>query len=365
MSYTLTVEKLALPALVVHGGAGAYLRTTTAEARRERGRTLVRIAHAAHARLVAEGARAAVLDAAYALEADLGFNAGYGSRLQQDGVARLSCALMDGARTRLSAVYNVEDCVHPSVLCAALQSRGDRNLDGRGARLLMRQLGMRLEDVRSPESRERWRALVAAREVADREGAIGSAGGAAAYAALEARLPIPTELEARLPSPTALDPRAATETALEARAAAETALPPESERYGTVGAVAATAAGEIWACTSTGGRGHEHVGRVSDSPTPAGNYACPLVAVSATGFGEQILDYNVGGRIATRMLDGMSLERALVRTFDELAAAEALLGVIAIASDGTAGFAYTTEACGVACVDADGRVLVDAHAGTP
>jgi L-asparaginase len=137
-------------------------------------------------------------------------------------------------------------------------------------------------------------------------------------------------------------------------------IPPE-DRHGTVGAVAANADGELWACTSTGGRGHEFVGRVSDSPTPAGNYACPKVAISATGFGEQILDLNVCGRIATRILDGATLEEALARTFDEVAAAGGLLGVIAITADGAAGYAHTTEACGVSWADAGDGIHVDRH----
>jgi L-asparaginase len=94
---------------------------------------------------------------------------------------------------------------------------------------------------------------------------------------------------------------------------------------------------------------------------PAGNYACPYVAVSATGFGEQIIDWDVCGRIATRVTDGASLESALRRTFDELSEAGGLLGVIAVTAEGVAGYAYSTEACGVAWADAHGRTHLDPH----
>src|SRR5690606_37768218 len=100
---------------------------------------------------------------------------------------------------------------------------------------------------------------------------------------------------------------------------------------------------------------------VSDTPTPAGNYSCPRVAISATGFGEQILDLNVCGRIATRVLDGATLEDALRRTFDEVVAHGGLLGVIAITDKGVAGYAYSTEACGIAWVDDDGNSHIDPH----
>ncbi len=332
---TIVVEAIQLPALVIHGGAGAYLKTTTAAQRKKRGQSLAQIVTAAANAFPQGGARAAVLDAIARLEDDPGYNAGYGSRLQRDGIARLSAALMDGSRTRLSAVYNVEGCRHPSALADALQSRGDRNLDGTGARRLMSELGIEEEDIRSPTSIARWQALIESGELVDRECAIGDAAAAEVELAQRARLPIPDDLESPPPN--------------------------EEDRYGTVGAVACDERGSIWACTSTGGRGHEVVGRISDSATPAGNYACPLVALSATGFGEQILDSNVCGRIATRMLDGTDLRSATARTFKEVAAADGLYGVIAISRDGHAAYAHTTEACGVAWIDGEGNVHIDAH----
>ncbi len=328
MGITLVVEKLALPAVLVHGGAGAYIKTTTAARRKKRGETLASICRSAHAAFDTRGAQGAVLDAIAALERDASFNAGYGSRLQQDGEARLSAALMDGRRTRMSAVYNVKACTHPSALAMALQDRPDRNLDGDGARLLMQSLGVPFEEVRTTRSIERWNKLSQSGDTADREGAIGDAGEEDLAAAIEARIPIPADLE---------------------------------NKYGTVGAVACDETGEIWACTSTGGRGHEAAGRISDSPTPAGNYATPLVALSATGFGEQILDLNLCGRIATRMQDGATLEQALARTFEEVAACDGLMGVIAIASDGTAGYAHSTQACGTAWLDAADNLHIDQH----
>jgi L-asparaginase len=334
--YTLVVQRASLPVLVIHGGAGAYLRTTTESERQARGRTLADIVTRAH-RLFANGTRAAVLGAMGDLEQDEQFNAGYGARLQRDGRARLSASLMDGGALRMSSVINVEDCLHPAALADRLQSRADRNLDGGGARLLMDELGVPPVDVRSPRSVERWRELVAKGDAVDREAAIGSAGAVELERARSADLPIPGDL-AR--------PRRSE---------------PSGGRHGTVGAVGCDAARAIWAATSTGGRGHESPGRVSDSPTVAGNYACSAVALSATGFGEQIIDLNLCGRIATRMIDGASLEIALRRTFDEVAAMGGLCGVIAVAADGTVGYAHTTEACGVAWCDPSGVVHLDVN----
>jgi len=359
--YTLVVQQLALPALVIHGGAGAYLKTTTRGQRLERGRTLADVARRAHLAFPERGARGAVLAAMASLERDPSFNAGYGARLQQDGVARLSAALMGGRDSRLSAVYNVQDCLHPSELADALQERGDRNLDGEGAALLMQELDMAAVDVVTPQTRERWQKLIATGDAADREAAIGSAGEDELDLARALRIPIPGDLENEADAPGAAAPLGEAAGREETAESASEGLPPPEDRYGTVGAVACAADGDLWACTSTGGRGHEAVGRVSDTPTATGNYACPAGAISATGFGEQIIDLNLCGRVATRLLDGMSLEQALARTFDEVAAFGGLVGVIAITPDGTAGYAHSTEACGVAWIDGSGALHVDQH----
>lgn len=346
--FELVIGKGRPPVVLVHGGAGSYLRTTTPEDRAARGEGLrsaaiegLRALREAEAR-GEDGARAAVLAAVGRLEEDERFNAGRGSRLQRDGRARLSASLMDGRRLRLSAVYNVQGCLHPSALCAALQERGDRNLDGEGARALMEELGIEPVEVRTQANVERWQALVVSEGAADPESAVGNADAEALARALDLDLPMPPDL---LPGP----------------GRREAALPPEDRRHGTVGAVAVDAEGRIWACTSTGGRGHEAPGRVSDSPTPAGNYACPELAVSATGFGEQILDLDLAGRLATRVADGVPFEEALRRTLDDARRHGALLGFIAAGAGGEIGYGHTTEAMGVAWVDAGGEARLDVH----
>jgi L-asparaginase len=334
----VVVERVSTPAVLVHGGAGTYLAATTEIQRLERGHAMLAAAREGLGALGAGGA-AGVLAAIAVLEADPRFNSGRGARLQQDGRCRLSAALMDGRRQRLSAVYNVQDCLHPSALAAALQQRADRNLDGEGARALMRELSVPLAEVRTAANIERWRALVADTSGADPDSAVGDSGERGLHAARDAGAPLPDDLRDSGPE----------------------GLPPPDRRHGTVGAVSVDASGALFACTSTGGRGHESPGRVSDSPTPAGNYACARVALSATGIGEQILDLNVGGRIATRVLDGMTLFDALSRTFDEVAAHGGLLGVIAVTDAGEIGYAHTTEACGVAWIDGAGSHGLDPH----
>ena len=87
---------------------------------------------------------------------------------------------------------------------------------------------------------------------------------------------------------------------------------------GTVGCVALDRNGKLAAATSTGGKGFEIPGRISDSATVAGNYANADCAVSCTGVGEDIVSGAVASKIVTRVSDGFSLEKAFNKTFDEL-----------------------------------------------
>ena len=88
-------------------------------------------------------------------------------------------------------------------------------------------------------------------------------------------------------------------------------------KTGTVGVVALDRYGNIVAGTSTGGIGGEIPGRVSDSPTIAGNYANKFAGISATGIGEQIVNLGAAVKIATRVEDGMDLKSAVDKTIHD------------------------------------------------
>lgn len=103
---------------------------------------------------------------------------------------------------------------------------------------------------------------------------------------------------------------------------------------GTVGCVAIDKNGKLAAATSTGGKGFEIPGRISDSATVAGNYANSFCAVSCTGVGEDIVSNATAAKIVTRVTDGMSLEAAFQRTFEELKLVDGFAGAIAIDKDG-------------------------------
>ncbi|MES3016739.1 MAG: isoaspartyl peptidase/L-asparaginase [Bacteroidota bacterium] len=103
---------------------------------------------------------------------------------------------------------------------------------------------------------------------------------------------------------------------------------------GTVGCVALDKDGNIAAATSTGGKGFEIPGRVSDSATVAGNFANGFAGISCTGVGEDIVSAGLSVKIVTRVTDGMSLEEASKKSFAELKPYDGFAGIIGISAAG-------------------------------
>jgi L-asparaginase len=250
--------------LLIHGGAGSQARPADREDRRRR---LRRILEASYAYLQKHSALEAVVEAVRRLEDDPAFNAGTGSLLQADGVARLSASVMDGPSRVFAAALNVEQVRNPVLIARALLDQSEHVLAGEGARRFARSIGLKRWNPVTPARRKQWQAR-------------------------------------------------------------------QRGRHGTVGAVARDAQGRLAAATSTGGRGFERPGRVSDSGTPAGNYAIPDAAVSCTGDGEHILDEGLAVRIAQRVADGAPLAEAAGRTLAELRQRRRELGWICLDARG-------------------------------
>jgi L-asparaginase len=263
-----------MPVLLIHGGAGGErppeVRSRIAEDLRTIGSTV-------WPRLEQDGSAVdAVVHATELLEKNPLFNAGFGSKLQCDGGARLSAALMDGATERFAGVVNVEQIAHPIALARHLLDEEDRVLAGEGALVRAKELGFQLADVRTEAAVARWHKGVAG-------------------------------------------------------------------QTGTVGAVALDSSGRLAAATSTGGRGMERVGRVSDSCTVAGNFATSAAAVSCTGIGEHIVDGALAVRIVAALEAGAPMSEAAAAIALRMRDRGWQAGLIAL--DGTGAWAapHTTE----------------------
>jgi L-asparaginase len=282
------------PKLIIHGGAGGHIKSEQGEAKVRQ--TLHQIVTEVY-QLLSQGGSAmeAVVLGCQLLEDQPTFNAGTGSVLQSDGQIRMSAALMDGAKQRFSGVINVSRVRHPIELAQFLQGEDDRVLADYGAKELLRELNVPIYDPLVEIRLQEW--------MQERnENFAKSMAGVVAEDALV-----------------------------------------QEPRKGTIGVVALDSHGKVCAGTSTGGKGLERIGRVSDSAMPAGNYADTSAGVSCTGIGEDIIEECLAAKIVIRVTDGLTLPAAMEKSMQESRSRNRDLGAIAIAADGTICWGKTSE----------------------
>lgn len=277
------------PKLIIHGGAGSSLQGKGGlEAVRK---SLYQVIDQVYA-LLLQGANAkeAVVLGCQLLEDDPRFNAGTGSVLQSDGQIRMSASLMDGTLKRFSGVINVSRVKNPIDLAVFLQNASDHVLSDYGAAELARELQLPLYNPLTDQRLKEW---------------------------LEDRKDNFQRSMANVIS--------------------------ESAGTGTIGVVALDQNGQLAAGTSTGGKGFERIGRVSDSATPAGNYATDQAGVSCTGIGEDILDECLAAKIVTRVTDGQTLKAAFDKSFGEAQQRQRDFGAIGIDATGAITWGKTCD----------------------
>jgi len=114
-------------------------------------------------------------------------------------------------------------------------------------------------------------------------------------------------------------------------------------KTGTIGVVALDQRGRLAAATSTGGKGFEYPCRVSDSPTSAGNFATKICAVSATGLGEEIVEFAAASTLCAYVEAGMDLATASKRLWKQVRERRSRFGWIALDRHGEF-VAHTTTA---------------------
>lgn len=134
--------------LIVHGGAGA--REGSHADFEDYASRLRAVVERSYPQLRQHGARAAVVCAIRLLEDDPVFNAGTGSRLQRDGKARMSAALMSSDDHFFSGVINVQNIANPIEIANLLRREKHKVLAGRGARRYARSLGVSRHDPVTP-----------------------------------------------------------------------------------------------------------------------------------------------------------------------------------------------------------------------
>lgn len=278
------------PKLIIHGGAGSSLKGKGGlEALRKSLHDIVTEVY----QLLLDGKSAteAVIRGCQLLEDNPRFNAGTGSVLQSDGQIRMSASLMDGEKQRFSGVINVSRVQNPINLAKKLQEEDDRVLSDYGSAELLRELNFPIYDPLTDLRLHEW-----------------------------------------------IEERKENFTKKMAGVVAET----EAGR-GTIGVVALDTQGRISAGTSTGGKGLERIGRVSDSAMPAGNYANANAGVSCTGIGEDIIDECLAAKVVIRTGDGLSLLEAMQKSISEALENKRDLGAISLDRHGNIVWGKTSE----------------------
>lgn len=130
-------------------------------------------------------------------------------------------------------------------------------------------------------------------------------------------------------------------------------------KFGTVGAVACDADGNLAAGTSTGGMTNKRFGRIGDSPViGAGTYANNATcAISCTGHGEPFLRAVVAHDISCLMeYKGLSLQEACDMVVkDKLVKLGGEGGLIAVDANGNGLFSFNSAGMYRAIRNSDGR----------
>jgi len=277
--------------LVIHGGSGSMTRDRLPAEEDAGARAGLAAAIAAGTAILDSGGTAldAVEAAVKVLEDDPHFNAGRGSVFSWDGVNELDAAIMDGRSRAAGAVSAVTGTRNPIALARAVMEDGRHVLlSGDGADQFSVEAGA---EQAAPD----WFALPERRRQLDE---IKAGGGFDA-----------------------------------------------DMKYGTVGAVAADVHGHVAAATSTGGLTAKRWGRIGDSPLiGAGTYADDRAcAVSCTGSGEYFIRAVAAHEIAARVrLASLGVIDAAGQLVAEIGAMGGKGGIIAVAPDGTGGWAFNT-----------------------
>jgi beta-aspartyl-peptidase (threonine type) len=277
-----------VPALLIHGGAGADPASGLPELRLG-----IRDAVAAGWAVLREGAGAvaAVEAAVRAMEDDPRFNAGRGSVLTADGTVEMDASIMEGDALRNGAVACVTAVRHPVTLARLIMEEGRHSFFvGEGAMARARALGVPEcdpEELVTDARRQQLESVIANTGGNTR----GNTGG------------------------------------------------------GTVGAVALDRRGLIAAATSTGGIAGKASGRVGDTPLiGCGTYAESTAGgVSCTGDGEAIIRVVLARRtieILKAAGDPMHACRIAVDVFVEEGGGSG--GLICIDWRGRLGWAHST-----------------------
>lgn len=303
--------------LALHGGAGTILKqdmTPDLEAAYLAG--LEDALKAGYA-VLQEGGTAinAVKATVVVLEDNMLFNAGRGSVFTKKGLQEMDAAIMDGLTLNAGAIAGVRNVRNPIELAMEVMRNSNHVfLSGKGANDFAIKQGIKLEPDEFFFSQFRYDQWKAMRDSDN-------------YALDHTH----EELEELM----------------------------RDKKFGTVGAVACDAQGNIAAATSTGGMTNKKYGRIGDSPligagTYANNKTC---AISCTGHGEPFIRGVAAYDVSCLMeYKGLSLQDAMnIVVNDKLVKLEGEGGMIGVDAQGNAAMIFNSAGMYRAMRNSEGK----------
>jgi L-asparaginase / beta-aspartyl-peptidase len=304
------------PVIAIHGGAGAMSRAAMSPEKEQEYLAALQSILTAGQAVLARGGSAldAVTEAVRLLEDCPLFNAGHGAVFTSAATHELDASIMDGATLRSGAIANV-NCVRNPVFLARRVMENSKHVFfvGEGAEAFAKAEGLEIVDP--------------------------------SYFSTEARREQLLRVQRETPDAAVLDHDG---QAMVARGQPAPADPLDADKkFGTVGAVAVDAEGNLAAATSTGGITNKQVGRVGDAPMiGAGTYASnKTCAVSTTGTGEMFIRMVAAYDVAAQMeYCGASLQEAADRVvMEKLPTIGGKGGLVAVDAQGNVALPFNTE----------------------
>lgn len=335
---SLSVSAQQKPVIVIHGGAGTILKSQmTPELEKNYIAGLEEALKKGYAVLQKGGTSLDAVEAAVmVLEDNPLFNAGKGAVFTNEGKNELDAAIMNGKNLSAGAVAGVTVIRNPITAARAVMEKSEHvMMVGPGAEKFARQNGITIVEPSYFYTENRWKSLQRMRRDDSLKMQLDHADTAAK------------------PKTSYTDPA------------------DKNWKYGTVGAVALDAAGNLAAATSTGGMSNKKFGRVGDAPligigTYANNATC---AISCTGWGEYFIRLGMAKTISDMMEFGkfslknaseeMIMKRlpALGKTDGEVADG----GLIAVDKNGNISMPFNSAGMYRGYIDKDGKMVIQIY----
>jgi len=310
--------------LAIHGGAGTILKEDmTPELEKAYLQGLEDALAGGYAVLEEGGSAAnAVKAAVVILEDNMLFNAGRGSVFTKEGIQEMDAAIMDGKDLAAGAVAGVRNVRNPIDLAVAVMRNSNHVLlSGKGANDFAIKQGIKLEPDEYFFSQFRYDQWIQMRDSNN-------------YSLDHTRQQSEEELI-------------------------------RDKKFGTVGAVACDANGNIAAATSTGGMTNKKYGRIGDSPligigTYANNKTC---AISCTGHGEPFIKAVAAYDVSCLMeYKDMSLQEAMNEVVNiKLPKLEGEGGMIGVDANGNMALLFNSAGMYRGAKSSDGTSFVSIY----